>query len=74
MASYRELFGINDYNDRAECTQQGVGGLPDVNTENPLFQKYYISQMHQQRLHAFPFSCPGYQHWPCHNIDIVPQD
>ena len=36
------LEGINDYNDRAQCTHQGVGGLPDVNTENPLFQKYYM--------------------------------
>lgn len=36
------LKGINDYNDRTQCTHQGVGGLPDVNTENPLFQKYYM--------------------------------
>lgn len=36
------LNGINDYNDRTQCTLQGVGGLPDVNTENPLFQKYYM--------------------------------
>ena len=36
------LEGINDYNDRTQCTHQGVGGLPDVNTENPQFQKYYM--------------------------------
>ena len=36
------LEGINNYNDRTQCTHQGVGGLPDVNTENPLFQKYYM--------------------------------
>ncbi|MBR5835131.1 MAG: alpha-amylase [Bacteroidales bacterium] len=36
------LKGIEDYNDRTQCTLQGVGGLPDVNTENPLFQKYYM--------------------------------
>ena len=36
------LQGITDYNDRTQCTHQGVGGLPDVNTENPLFQKYYM--------------------------------
>ena len=36
------LEGIQDYNDRTQCTHQGVGGLPDVNTENPLFQKYYM--------------------------------
>ncbi len=36
------LEGIHDYNDRTQCTHQGVGGLPDVNTENPMFQKYYM--------------------------------
>ena len=36
------LEGIHNYNDRTQCTHQGVGGLPDVNTENPLFQKYYM--------------------------------
>ena len=36
------LKDIYDYNDRAQCTHQGVGGLPEVNTENPLFQKYYM--------------------------------
>jgi len=36
------LEDIQDYNDRTQCTHQGVGGLPDVNTENPLFQKYYM--------------------------------
>lgn len=36
------LEGISNYNDRTQCTLQGVGGLPDVNTENPLFQKYYM--------------------------------
>ena len=36
------LKGIRNYNDRTECTHQGVGGLPDVNTENPHFQKYYM--------------------------------
>lgn len=37
------LKPINDYNDRMECTLMGVGGLPDVNTENPAFQKYYMN-------------------------------
>lgn len=36
------LKGITDYNDRYQCTLQGTGGLPDVNTENPKFQKYYM--------------------------------
>lgn len=36
------LRGIVDYNDRTQCTLEGTGGLPDVNTENPRFQKYYM--------------------------------
>ncbi|MCM1022102.1 MAG: alpha-amylase family glycosyl hydrolase [Muribaculum sp.] len=33
---------IVDYNDRFQCTNMAMGGLPDVNTENPAFQKYYM--------------------------------
>lgn len=33
---------IRDYNDRYQCTTGQMGGLPDVNTENPDFQKYYL--------------------------------
>ena len=36
------LTPISDYNDRYQCTLEGTGGLPDVNTENPDFQKYYM--------------------------------
>lgn len=36
------LTPVSDYNDRLECTLWGSGGLPDVNTENPAFQKYYM--------------------------------
>lgn len=36
------LNPVRDYNDRTECTLWGSGGLPDVNTENPAFQKYYL--------------------------------
>lgn len=36
------LMPISDYNDREQCTLMGTGGLPDVNTENPAFQKYYM--------------------------------
>lgn len=34
---------IKDYNDRYECTTGMMGGLPDVNTENPDFQAYYMN-------------------------------
>lgn len=33
---------ITDYNDRMQCTTGKMGGLPDVNTENPDFQYYYL--------------------------------
>ncbi|MDE7381483.1 MAG: alpha amylase C-terminal domain-containing protein [Muribaculaceae bacterium] len=36
------LKPVQDYNDRLQCTLWGSGGLPDVNTENPKFQKYYM--------------------------------
>lgn len=34
---------ISDYNDRLQCTTGQMGGLPDVNTENPDFQAYYMT-------------------------------
>lgn len=37
------LEPVRDYNDRLQCTLWGSGGLPDVNTENPDFQKYYMN-------------------------------
>ncbi|MFI3240362.1 MAG: alpha-amylase family glycosyl hydrolase [Bacteroidales bacterium] len=33
---------ITKWNDRYECTTGQMGGLPDVNTENPDFQYYYM--------------------------------
>lgn len=36
------LNPVQDYNDRYQCTLWGSGALPDVNTENPDFQKYYM--------------------------------
>ncbi|MCM1474657.1 MAG: alpha-amylase family glycosyl hydrolase [Muribaculaceae bacterium] len=36
------LTPVEDYNDRLQCTLRGSGALPDVNTENPAFQKYYM--------------------------------
>lgn len=36
------LNPIVDYNDRYQCTTGEMGNLPDVNTENPDFQAYYM--------------------------------
>ena len=33
------LTPINNYSDRDQCTLWAMGGSPDVNTENPDFQK-----------------------------------
>lgn len=37
------MVTIKDYTDREQCTLQAVGGLYDVNTENPDFQDYFIA-------------------------------
>lgn len=37
------MEAISDYTDRSQCTLMGVGGLPDINTENIKFQDYFIS-------------------------------
>ena len=33
---------ITEWNDRLQCTTGAMGGLPDVNTENPGFQHYFL--------------------------------
>lgn len=49
VGGHENLFHANgftpivDYNDRMECTTGEMGGLPDVNTENPDFQAYYMN-------------------------------
>ncbi len=49
VGGHEKLFHANgftdiiDYNDRYQCTTGKMGGLPDVNTENPDFQKYYMA-------------------------------
>ena len=34
---------LGNYSNRYQCTTAKMGGLPDVNTENPLFQSYFMS-------------------------------
>lgn len=38
---------ITQWNDRYECTTGQMGGLPDVNTENPDFQYYYMQYVNR---------------------------
>ncbi len=48
VGGHENLFHVNgfkpivNWNDRLECTTGEMGGLPDVNTENPDFQYYYL--------------------------------
>ena len=41
------MDAIIDYKDRSQCTLMAVGGLYDVNTENPLFQNYFINYLNE---------------------------
>ena len=34
---------LGNYSNRYQCTTAKMGGLPDVNTENPLFQSYFMA-------------------------------
>ena len=42
MFHSKGLVPISNYGDRTQCTLWAMGGLPDVNTENKDFQKYYL--------------------------------
>lgn len=37
--------GLSTFADRLKCTTYSMGGLPDVNTENPGFQKYFFAYL-----------------------------
>lgn len=39
--------GISNYGDRLQCTTYSLTGLPDVNTENPAFQDYFVKYLNQ---------------------------
>lgn len=41
------LETMSNYGDRAQCTLMAMSGLNDVNTENPLFQDYFISFLNE---------------------------
>ncbi len=36
---------LSDYGDRLQCTTHKMGGLPDINTERPSFQKYFLEYL-----------------------------
>ncbi len=51
VGGHKNLFHANGFtpitkwNDRYECTTGQMGGLPDVNTENPDFQYYFLQYL-----------------------------
>lgn len=53
VGGHENLFHANgrneiiDYNDRYQCTTGQMGGLPDVNTENPAFQSYFLHYLNE---------------------------
>lgn len=40
-------YDLTNYGDRLQCTTYKMGGLPDVNTENPAFQDYFIKYINE---------------------------
>lgn len=40
-------YDLKNYGNRLECTTYKMGGLPDVNTENPDFQEYFLKYINE---------------------------
>ena len=49
---------ISNYSDRYECTTGQMGGLPDVNTENKGFQKYFLQYIND----LIACGCDGFRY------------
>jgi uncharacterized protein YjdB len=60
---------INNYNIRSECTNYMMGGLPDVNTENPRFQEYFFNYENQ----LIADGCDGFRYDTAKHI-ALPDD
>ncbi len=57
---------IRDYNDRLQCTTGRMGGLPDVNTENPDFQHYYLQFVND----LISLGCRGFRYDTAKHIGL----
>lgn len=45
---HKDAFtNIVNWGDRLQCTTEMMGGLPDVNTENPYFQDYFLNYINE---------------------------
>ncbi len=58
---------IKDYNDRMQCTTGQMGGLPDVNTENPDFQHYYLTYVND----LISLGCSGFRYDTAKHIGLA---
>lgn len=61
---------INDYNDRFQCTYNMMGGLPDVNTENPKFQKYFFTYINE----LIADGCDGFRYDTAKHIALPDEE
>ena len=57
---------IKNYNDRLQCTTGQMGGLPDVNTENPDFQFYYMTYVND----LIQLGCRGFRYDTAKHIGL----
>lgn len=67
------LEPVGDYNDRLECTLWASGGLPDVNTENPAFQKYYmqfVNELIDMGVRGFRYDTAKHIGLPSDPVDV----
>lgn len=66
------LQPVKDYNDRLQCTLWASGGLPDVNTENKDFQKYYmqfVNELLQMGVRGFRYDTAKHIGIPSDPVD-----
>ena len=68
------LRPTEDYNDRLECTLWASGALPDVNTENPAFQKYYmqfVNELLNMGVRGFRYDTAKHIGLPSDPVDVA---
>ena len=57
---------LNDYSNRLHCTTYKMGGLPDINTERPSYQDYFIEFLND----AIECGADGFRHDTAKHIGL----
>lgn len=57
---------ISDYGDRLQCTTYKMGGLPDINTERPSYQDYFLEFVND----AIACGADGFRHDTAKHIGL----